>query len=200
MASTENRTPVTDADEPSERDDDAALMPSGDASAESAASDAAALSDASYESDFADFISALGLRHFRSSEFLVMGGQNSSGPCRGLNHFPDRSLWPRITGTAKVLDELRERLGAAIGPTSVYRSDAYNACIPGAAGGSLHRQFNAVDFKCQDGNDSVHWAKELKRMRDAGFFRGGIGVYGTFVHVDTRGSNANFGPLRDRVF
>lgn len=37
-------------------------------------------------------------------------------------------------------------------------------------------------------------------MRDAGAFTGGIGVYQSFVHVDTRGKNANFGPLRHLVF
>lgn len=39
-----------------------------------------------------------------------------------------------------------------------------------------------------------------KQMRDKRAFVGGIGVYQTFVHVDTRGYNANFGPLMNRVF
>lgn len=149
---------------------------------------------------FTAMIEAMSLKFFKPKEFLVLGGQHFSGPCKGKNTLPPKALWENIQPTARVLDRLRDELGAAIDLTSVYRSPAYNGCIPGAASGSVHRQFRAADFKCRDGRGPVFWARRLKAMRDAGVFKGGIGVYQTFVHVDTRGSNANFGPLMGQVF
>ncbi len=163
--------------------------------------DPADASDA-YLQAFTRFLTGSGvnLRHFTPKEFLVLGGQNASGRCAGTNRRPPEALWPNIVPTARVLDELRRRLGAPIELSSVYRSPEYNACIPGSASGSMHMEFRAADFICRDGRGSVWWASKLKEMRDAGLFRGGIGVYQTFVHVDTRGRNANFGPWLNRVF
>lgn len=149
---------------------------------------------------FSQMFEALKLKHFKAHEFLVLGNQHFSGACKGKNTLPPRELWMNIQPTALVLDALREKLNAPIRTLSVYRSPSYNACIPGAAGGSVHKRFMAVDFKCEDGKGPLHWAKALKEFRDAGLFKGGIGVYRSFVHVDTRGTNANFGPLVNKVF
>ena len=153
-----------------------------------------------YVDQFKNFFDSQGINNFRAEEFLTLGGQHYSGPCKGKNSYPPEDLWKNIIPTARILDTLRDKLKAPINLTSVYRSAAYNACIPGTAGGSVHRQFKAADFKCADGNGPVYWAKTLKRMRDQGLFLGGIGVYQTFVHIDTRGYNANFGPLKHLVF
>jgi len=34
---------------------------------------------------------------------------------------------------------------------------------------------------------------EAKKMREEGLFRGGLGLYKTFIHLDTRGRNATWG-------
>jgi hypothetical protein len=149
---------------------------------------------------FSAYIESLALDHFKPAEFLEMGQQNVSGDCKGKNTYPPRDLWRNIGPTARVLDELRKALGAPIRTLSVYRSPAYNACIRDAAPNSPHMKFMAVDFSCSDGKSPVHWARQLKAIRDAGVFRGGIGVYETFVHVDTRGTNVEFGPLARQVF
>lgn len=112
--------------------------------------------EGAYKDDFAKKIDELGLKHFKYDEFLVLGGQHFSGPCKGKNEYPPRDLWDNILPTARVLDSLREKLGAPINTTSVYRSAAYNACIPGAAGGSVHMKFQAVDFTCADGRGPAH--------------------------------------------
>ncbi|WP_018389925.1 D-Ala-D-Ala carboxypeptidase family metallohydrolase [Ancylobacter sp. FA202] len=140
------------------------------------------------------------LTHFRPEEFLVLGGQNASGACAGRNHAPPPDLWANIIPTARVLDALRQRLDAPIRIVSAYRAPDYNQCLPGAASASYHMQFRAVDFVCSDERGPVHWARELRAMRNEGLFAGGIGVYPTFVHVDTRGQNRHFGPWADRVF
>jgi hypothetical protein len=51
----------------------------------------------------------------------------------------------------------------------------------------------AVDFSAADGRGSEHWSGTLIAMRDQeNFFSGGIGIYNTFVHVDTRGRPADW--------
>lgn len=182
-------------------DQDDIFDESDEGEAPPAVGDPADAADA-YLQDFKRFLieQDASLRYFKPKEFLVLGGQNAAGRCAGKNRRPPRELWRNIVPTAKVLDELRERLGAAIELSSVYRSPEYNACIPGSATGSMHMEFRAADFTCEDGRGPVWWATRLKEMRDAGVFRGGIGVYQTFVHVDTRGRNANFGPWMNWVF
>jgi hypothetical protein len=158
------------------------------------------ITDTTPEGRFAKFFSSLSLQHFQPHEFLVLGAQNQSGPAQGRNTLPPEDLWNNIVPTAKVLDVLRSKLGAKVRLSSVYRSPAYNALIPGAAGGSTHMQFRAADFSCEDGLGSAWWAKQLSDLRNAGLFMGGIGVYPTFVHIDTRGQNVEFGPWKGRVF
>lgn len=141
-------------------------------------------------SEFEQFIGALGLQHFTANEFLFMGGGHSSGGCEGRNGPPPRNLWNNIVPTAKLLDRLRARLGTPIRLTSIYRNQSYNTCIGGEPG-SFHMKFNAADF--QTSGNPRDWANVLLQMRNAGEFRGGIGLYSTFVHVDTRGTNATWG-------
>lgn len=141
--------------------------------------------------EFDAFIGSLGLRHFSPQEFLVLGGahvtQGSAG--YGLNTPPPKQLWPNIANTARVIDELRARLGTSVSISNAYRSPAYNRAIGGAAS-SMHMRFNALDLQSSATPSQVNAA--LLGMRDEGRFAGGIGVYNTFVHVDTRGSNVTW--------
>lgn len=140
------------------------------------------------------FINGLNLRHFAPDEFLFLGASNNgSGSCAGKNSFPPRDLWPRIENTALMLDEIRAQLGAPIRILSCYRAKPYNSCIGGESQ-SLHMVFNAVDFTCSTGTPEI-WRRVADRVRSsAAKFKGGIGVYpnSQFVHIDTRGSIANW--------
>jgi peptidoglycan hydrolase-like protein with peptidoglycan-binding domain len=140
---------------------------------------------------FVAFVAGLGLRHFAADELLFLGSQNSNGACKGLNSYPPESLWPNIAPTIAVLDKLREDLAAPIHVLSLYRAPAYNRCIDGSATNSFHMQFKAIDFVCDSGSPTA-WAAKLQEYRARGVFAGGIGVYRSFVHVDTRGNNANW--------
>lgn len=140
--------------------------------------------------DFERFILSLRLRYFSPSEFLVKGNSHASGSCAGRNTHPPRKLWENIAATARVVDELRHRLGYPIRFLSVYRSPAYNGCISGA-GGSMHMAYKAIDFVGSQGTPA-QWAAELRAIRFRGLFHGGIGTYSSFVHVDTRGSNVDW--------
>ncbi|WP_209425811.1 caspase family protein [Pararhodobacter sp. SW119] len=142
---------------------------------------------------FRDFITGLGLKHFKPEEFLMLGGSHgdSGSACFGKNQFPPSDLWMNIATTAQVLDRFRARLGKPITITNAYRAPAYNACIGGASS-SLHLRFNALDFKVS-GLSAIEAAQALRWMRDAeGAFNGGIGYYNSFVHIDTRGANVEW--------
>ncbi|WP_200305948.1 D-Ala-D-Ala carboxypeptidase family metallohydrolase [Paracraurococcus ruber] len=141
--------------------------------------------------EFRAFVATLGLRHFSPDELLFLGSQQAGGKCAGLNTHPPRELWPSIAPTAAVLDRLRGDLGVPIRILSAYRSPAYNQCIDGSASNSMHMRYNAIDFACQTGTPA-DWAARLQDYRSRAIFRGGIGVYRSFVHVDTRGVNATW--------
>jgi lysozyme family protein/uncharacterized protein YcbK (DUF882 family) len=123
------------------------------------------------------------LTHFKPIEFLMMGGGQD-------NSLPPQELWSNVVPLVKVLDELRSRLGNSIVLTSVYRSEAHNSAVGGVKG-SQHSRFCAADFQAAHGTPR-DWAAMLRMMREAKLFRGGIGLYSSFVHVDTRGWNADW--------
>jgi uncharacterized protein YcbK (DUF882 family) len=105
------------------------------------------------------------------------------------NDTPPVERWHAIIPTLRLLERVREKFG----PTTVnsaYRSRSYNLAI-GGVGDSRHSQNDAVDFRCRTGTPK-EWAAFLREHRTAGVFTGGVGVYRTFVHVDTRGTNADW--------
>lgn len=136
-----------------------------------------------------------GLVNFTPSEFLVKGGQhnNSTDRCFNLNADPPRNLWDNVVPLAEVLQEFRTRINAEVRLLNVYRARPYNECIGGAPE-SHHMLFHAADFVVlNNGTRPVDWARILDSMRTTeGIFKGGLKAYRTFVHVDTRGKNANW--------
>ncbi|GJD52940.1 hypothetical protein OPKNFCMD_5708 [Methylobacterium crusticola] len=147
------------------------------------------------EAAFKAHVDGLGLRFFTFREFLFLGGTHSTpgSRCFGLNALPAKALWRNLDATARALDELRSRLNAPIRLNSIYRNEAYNRCLSGTASESQHKQMRAIDFTAADGRGPGHWSDVLIRMRDVeGVFSGGIGIYNTFVHVDTRGHRADW--------
>ncbi|ACS61307.1 Peptidase M15A (plasmid) [Rhizobium leguminosarum bv. trifolii WSM1325] len=129
------------------------------------------------------------VKHFQWHEFLVKGSRNATS---GLNTDPPMALWSNILQVARILDRFREEIGHSVVLTSVYRSPAYNATLPGAAKSSQHMQFKAVDFKVVGAGTPRDWAKIIRSYRSQKMFEGGVGVYDTFVHVDTRGHNVDW--------
>ena len=128
---------------------------------------------------------------FEAKEFLVLGAQHvGGGPCHGLNTLPPAELWPNMIPLAITLEAFRRTMGAPVRILCAYRSEDYNACVGGAER-SQHRLFKAADIVCEAG-DPGRWRTVLRELRSRGVFSGGIGVYGTFVHVDVRDSPADW--------
>lgn len=128
------------------------------------------------------------IQHFEWHEFLIKGSSNAR---HQLNTDPPPELWPNVIALARVLESFRNAIGEQVILTSVYRSPAYNAAI-GGSNRSQHMAFTAADFQVSVGGNTGDWADILKRLRQQGAFEGGIGIYRSFVHVDTRGSRADW--------
>lgn len=141
----------------------------------------------SHRDDYRAFLAGLRLRHFSPEEVISYADQVRGGV---RNDLPDRQLWDNLVPTLWVVDQLRAYLGAPITLTSIYRAPDYNRQVGGATG-SMHLQNRAIDFQVA-GVSPTEAFNRLKKMRDAGTFRGGLGKYSTFVHVDTRGNNATW--------
>lgn len=134
-----------------------------------------------------EYIDGHNFKHFQGKELTPYWDRTRGGI---KNTVPPHNLWPKFIPTLRVLDELRKRLGVPITFTSTYRSPAYNRAVAGA-GGSYHMEFRAADV--QPVGISVSKLYEAaKALRTSGYFRGGIGKYPNFVHIDTRGYNADW--------
>jgi len=145
------------------------------------------------DSNFIDLIEDLNLRYFKPYEFWVKGPSNDNPESAAFkkNTDPPAELWTNILPTAKVIDEFRKRIGASVVITNAYRSPLYNKAVGGAKQ-SQHLKFRAVDFVVRGNSTPADWASVLKAMRTEGLFKGGIGTYSSFVHVDTRGENVDW--------
>jgi hypothetical protein len=151
----------------------------------------------SEELELEAFIDALALRHFRGREFTPYWSRVNAN---GRNDCPPRHLWPNIVPTLVVLNQVREDLKASITVTSSYRSPSYNRSVGGATA-SYHLSFRATDVQAK-GRTPRQVFKAAARLRGTAFvnphtrkefvFRGGLGLYPAFVHMDTRGHDVDF--------
>jgi len=146
-----------------------------------------------YEERFEDALNDHGgLSHFSAKELLYLGDSNSDdgSPAFNLNALPPESLWGPIIITGLIWDEIRNRLGHPIRLSSIYRNEAYNRAVGGVSG-SFHMKGVAADGLSYGAKPELIAAHAMKLRRE-GFFNGGIGLYNTFVHVDHRGTEANW--------
>ncbi len=107
------------------------------------------------------------------------------------NHIPPTYLWRNIVDNLAVIDKLAEDLNCKPVIISAYRDPAYNRTCFGASSKSYHLHNQAVDVKFP-GHSTWKVASYAKKLRRNGWFKGGIGIYSSFVHIDTRGYDANW--------
>jgi len=107
------------------------------------------------------------------------------------NSLPPRSMWRSMAGTLKAADRIASTIGQPVKEvTSAYRSPAYNRRCPGAKTRSWHMQNFALDLQFKASPSTV--VRAARHVRSKGFFKGGIGRYSSFVHIDTRGQNVDW--------
>ena len=133
---------------------------------------------------YAEWLAAQGLRFNFAAETAALSSRVAKGV---TNSIPPVEGWHRILPTLALVEAVREQFGA-VTLHSAYRSSPYNRAV-GGVGDSRHSHNDAIDFSCATGTPT-DWAAFLRERREAS--PGGIGVYGTFTHVDTRGTNADW--------
>lgn len=134
------------------------------------------------------FLSRVGFRKISVQQIM----DSHSKSRRGVhNTLPPRQLWGNIRTTLIALDKVASHLDEPVAEVlSVYRSPAYNATCPGAKSHSYHLRNNAIDVKFHSSPRKV--AAMARDMRKSGLFKGGVGRYPDFTHMDTRGFNADW--------
>lgn len=138
--------------------------------------------------EYAQYINSLKL-HNISAQSVIAAHAKKRG--NTWNVLPPKKWWTRMGYTLRVVDRISSTMGVPVKEvTSAYRSPAYNARCAGAKKRSWHQANVAVDVKFETRARNVTLA--ARNLRDRGLFKGGVGSYSTFTHVDTRGENVNW--------
>jgi len=141
-----------------------------------------------YIYQYGNFILDLNLKHITPR--MVMSPHFKSR--RGTpNSLPPKKLWKKIGPTLKVIDKLCDEIGLPVKEiVSAYRSPEYNKAVRGKSR-SYHMSNQALDVTfCKTSPWRV--AAAARRLRSDKVFKGGIGRYSGFVHIDTRGVNVDW--------
>ena len=138
---------------------------------------------------YANYIKGLRLRYITPRMVLAPHFKTRGNV---MNSLPPRSMWKKIGPTLKVIDRMAREMGVPVQHIlSVYRSPSYNYAVRGKSR-SLHKENRAVDVVFK-GASSSHVARVARYLRDKKRkFKGGVGRYYGFVHVDTRGHNVDW--------
>ncbi len=138
---------------------------------------------------YTSFLAGLQLKNISLQQIIAPHMKMRSQVRCGI---PPATLWRNMRPTLLVADQIADRLGEKVDTViSAYRSPAYNARCPGAASGSQHTSNKALDLVFPNSSPR-QVAKVAQALRAEGKFKGGIGLYPNFVHVDTRGTNASW--------
>ena len=138
--------------------------------------------------NYEEFLEGLSLRHFHPREITNQGKRVRNGV---ENSLPPENKWEAIVPTLWVADMARHQLGFSLTITSAYRSPDYNKAVVGAVR-SQHLANTALDIIPSKGRVKQLY-DQLIAMRNGGAFKGGVGIYPSFVHLDTRGKIATWG-------
>ena len=119
-------------------------------------------------------------KNFKLSEFK----------CRDGSNVPDEFM-ENVQELARNLQVLRDHLGVPIRVISGYRSPKYNRKIGGARR-SQHMLARAADIKIKGLSPQEVKDVIVSLVKEGKMKKGGIGLYRTFTHYDTRGRNARW--------
>jgi uncharacterized protein YcbK (DUF882 family) len=110
--------------------------------------------------------------------------------CKDGTDVPEE-LMDNVRFLAKNLQVLRDHIGKPIRIISGYRSPKYNRRIGGARR-SQHMLAKAADIKISGMTPAEVKTTIVQLIKEGKIKKGGIGLYRTFTHYDTRGWNARW--------
>lgn len=137
---------------------------------------------------YAAYLNSLKMRNISTQNVI-----NAHAKERGSvwNSLPPRQWWTRMGYTLRVVDRISSEMNIPVQEiVSAYRSPQYNARCEGAKSHSWHQANVAVDVQFDTSARNVTAA--ARSLRDRGLFKGGVGSYSSFTHIDTRGVNVNW--------
>jgi hypothetical protein len=138
--------------------------------------------------DYSAFLGSLRLQRLTPKQVIEAHAKKHGSV---WNTLPPRAMWRQMAPTLRVIDRVAMELGQPVGEiVSAYRSPSYNATCPGAKSGSYHQVNVAIDVKFASRPSMV--AQTARSLRSRNLFRGGVGRYSGFTHIDTRGQNVDW--------
>lgn len=105
--------------------------------------------------------------------------------------FPE-SVKANLAVLAEQLEVLRAHFGKPVTVTSGYRSPAHNVRIGGASK-SFHTTGQAADIKVKDVSPRLVYNAIELLIKSGKMLEGGLGLYSSWVHYDTRGKKIRWG-------
>ena len=118
--------------------------------------------------------------HFNKKEFASKDGAGMPEP-----------VWQNIKILAAQLEVLRSHLNKPINITSGFRSEAHNKRSNGKSN-SQHLLGKAADLQVKGLKPKTVYKAIEKLIEQGKMLQGGLGLYDTFVHYDTRGDEARW--------
>jgi len=138
--------------------------------------------------EYTRYLGSLKLQRLEPQQ-VIAAHAKQRGPV--WNRLPPKQWWTRMGYTLRVVDRIAVYLNMPVEDiVSAYRCPVYNAQCEGAKVGSWHQANVAVDVKFPVKASVI--TATTRNLRDRGLFKGGVGGYGTFTHIDTRGVNTNW--------
>lgn len=136
---------------------------------------------------YSNFIDGLNLRTIRTQDVVEAHARKRGGV---WNQLPPRQWWKRMGYTLRVVERVALEMNEPVTEiVSAYRSPSYNARCGGRRG-SWHQANLALDVRMVSRPSRV--SSVARSLRDQGLFKGGVGSYRNFTHIDARGRNINW--------
>lgn len=137
---------------------------------------------------YATYINSLKLKNISAQQVIEAHAKQRG---KVWNRLPPREWWTRMGYTLRVVDRISSEMKVPVKEiVSAYRTHQYNSCCRGAKSHSWHQANVAVDVRFDTSARQVTTA--ARALRDRGLFKGGVGSYSSFTHIDTRGENVNW--------
>lgn len=134
------------------------------------------------------YLNSLKLKSISAEQVIEAHAKQKGGV---WNRIPAKIGWRRMAYTLKVTDRIAQEMNVSdVEIISAFRSPEYNARCRGARTHSWHQHNLAVDVKFPVRASKV--TAMARQLRDEGLFRGGVGGYWNFTHIDARGENINW--------
>lgn len=147
-----------------------------------------AAANGSMASAYLRYLYSLNLQRVCPSQVVETHAKEKGGV---WNSIPPKAWWNRMGYVLKVVDRIAREMGVSqVEVISAYRAPAYNARCPGAKSGSWHQANVAADVKFPVRASQV--TATARELRNLGLFRGGVGGYWDFTHIDARGQNIDW--------